>query len=177
MSKKKHKAKKEASRQERQEGPKNRGGRLSSGFERGPEREYELLVGIHREGRGEDEVIYDANNGDTVVSTLPLDKMFANKFRPLGGKARRPRDLDETLDESGHVMDKPLGTEDEDDLVGINARRGVKNQTAKMKKTRPSDAFYADEDEEDTEAADQDEEVADEAEETPKKSKKKKKKG
>lgn len=68
--------------------------------------QFEVLAGIHVEGTGEEKVVYEA--GEIVDSDKPLDTMFRNKFRRLDGSTKRPRDLDERLDESGRVMDRPL---------------------------------------------------------------------
>lgn len=67
---------------------------------------FEVLEGQHEEGAGTGKQIY--RKGDKVESKLDLDKLFANKFKRLGGPNLRQRDRDDSLDSSGRVMDDEL---------------------------------------------------------------------
>jgi hypothetical protein len=44
--------------------------------------------------------------GDEFDSPHELDTMFANKFERIEGKTKKQRDKDDSLDNSGRVMDK-----------------------------------------------------------------------
>jgi hypothetical protein len=68
---------------------------------------FRLLGGTFTEGSGETARDYSFKAGrDTFVeSEKDLDVLFANKFERVGEKTKRFRDKDDSLDNSGRVMD------------------------------------------------------------------------
>lgn len=98
--------------------------------------QFEIVAGIHRDRTTGTMIEYEA--GEVIESDKPLDQMYANKFKRLTGKTKRPKDLDETLDQSGHVMDAPKT---------LAQKRKEKAKTKRIQ-TNPSDSRFADDDEE-----------------------------
>ena len=80
----------------------------------------------HTEGIGPDAKTY--TKGEEFESEKDLDVLFANHFQRVEGKAKRPRDRDASLDNSGRVMDKDLAvrgiTEDPEEKL----KTGRKNR-------------------------------------------------
>lgn len=133
----------------------------------GPEqdvRQYELLAPPFIDGSGSDKVRYE-EAGEIIEHTKPLDKMFPNKFRLVGNStARRPHDRDETLDQSGRVMDRPPGADgdeedEEDDGLNVTAAKKPGKTLPKKVQTSPADNDFADEDSEDDEEESEEEET------------------
>jgi hypothetical protein len=109
--------------------------------------EFEVLASVHKEGTGEDKVVYE--KGETIQSDKPLDRLFANKFRRLDGKNKKHRDLDETLDTSGRVMNRPKHVRD--------LEKKIAAKTAK-RKTDPSKLDYDEDDQEEDDEIEEDRE-------------------
>ncbi len=122
---------------------------------------FKLLAGKHQDENG---TSYKA--GDTIECEQPLDEMFANKFKRMGGPTKTQRDHDDLFDKGGgtKVMDskdalarkvakanaaKPGPGQDEEEFIDLS-REAAK---AKGKKAKPS------EDEEDSEVESEEEET------------------
>ncbi len=116
---------------------------------------FELLASTFTDNDG---TLYEFEAGKRCVieSDKPLDKLFMNKFRRLGGKNLRPRDLRDDLDDGGttRTTDRPKHMREDEEGERKTAR----------KKGRNSKFYDEDEEELKTDAEEGDEEETEEEE-------------